>query len=193
MNKSYNKTINNEKSIRGIFKHHDTSLHPILENFVSENSIVDDAGYDIDDIDYIIEHDILTEGLSVDKDGNVFISIKKKGSYMDQYMENHRLLHNAYKNNDTESIKYHLAVAFAMINKLEREIYKSSDKNNTALRKARASFINDFKSYSKKLNEIEPDFDFAEFYNNSNFDKYLANVSIDNIKGIRQIIKVLLG
>lgn len=136
--------------------------------------------------------DVLTEGLSIDAQGNVKLTFSKKKSLMDDYMENHRMLDQAFKIGDYESVKYCLAVAFTLINSIERAQHNGSLKDKTA-DKARAGLINDFKSYSKKLAAIQPRFDFANYYAKLDLDKFVVDIPIETIQGIKLIVKRLLA
>ena len=132
----------------------------------------------------------LTEGISIDSEGNVKFVISYKKSYMDSYMENHKLLVENLKNKNYKSLKENIAYVFALINVIERD--KKFKKKDKDVMKARAFAINDFKTYLKKLQEVEPEFDFATFYKESNYDKIIVDVPIDTIAGIKKIVKGIL-
>lgn len=132
----------------------------------------------------------LVEGLNIDSEGNMKFSISKKKSYMDLYAENHRILMQNVENENNEGIKTNLASAFALISMIEKdEKYKQRDGE---LVKARAFLINDFKTYLKKLQKAEPDFDFAEYYATKDYDKFVVNVSPNSVSGIKKIVRALL-
>lgn len=133
---------------------------------------------------------ILTEGFTIDEDGNMKITISSKKSYMDEYSQNHKLLIENWKNKNYEGVKKNLAFIFALINIIERDPkYKKRDPK---MIKARAFAINDFKTYLKKLTSIEKDFDFVEYYNNSDYDKLVVNVPKQTIIGIKNLMKLIL-
>lgn len=134
---------------------------------------------------------ILTEGFSIDEDGNMKITISSKKSYMDEYSQNHKLLVENWKNKNYEGVKKNLAFIFALINIIERDPkYKKKD---PVMIKARAFAINDFKTYLKKLNSVEKDFDFVEYYSNSEYDKLVVNVPKQTILGIKALLKIILN
>ena len=134
--------------------------------------------------------EIVEEGLSIDSDGNVKVTIGKKKSYMDLYAENHRILMHNVETDNKEGIKTNLASAFALISMIEQEKkYIERDEN---LVKARAFLINDFKTYLKKLQKEEPDFDFAEYYASKDYDKIVINVPAESISGIKKLVRSLL-
>ena len=132
----------------------------------------------------------LTEGISIDGDGNIKFIISHKKSYMDTYMENHKLLVENWKNKNYKGVKENLAYVFALIHVIERD--KKYKKKDSELLKARAFAINDFKTYLKQLQKEEPNFDFATYYKESDYDKIIVDVPIETISGIKKLVKGLL-
>ena len=139
------------------------------------------------------EYSVFTEGLSIDKSGNIKLSISSKKTLMDLYMENHRLIAESDKNKNYEGVKQALANAFALISIIERKEGYRNKKKDSELVKARAFLINDFKTYMKKLQDAEPDFDFVKYYKESDYDKTIVDVPIGTISGIKQIVKSILS
>ena len=132
----------------------------------------------------------LTEGFTMDDDGNMKITISSKKSYMDEYSQNHKLLVENWKNKNYEGVKKNLAFVFALVNIIERDKkYKNRDPEVV---KARAFAINDFKTYLKKLMEVEEDFDFVDYYKNSDYDKLIVNLPKQTIAGIKMLFKMLI-
>jgi hypothetical protein len=140
---------------------------------------------------------ILTEGISIDDDGNIKFEIKPKKSYMDEYAENHKLLVENYKNKNYEAMKTNLAFLFALINSIERDvIYNKKDNISEAktkdAQKARGFAINDFKTYIKFIYKNEPNFDFSEYYKESDYGKLVVNIPHNTILGIKKLFKTIM-
>lgn len=137
-----------------------------------------------------VENKPTTESLSIDADGNVRLVIDSKKSYMDQYMENHRVLVENWKNKNYDGVKQNLAYAFALINIVERN--KKFKERNSEIVKARAFLINDFKTYLKLVQEVDPTFDFSVYYKGCEYDKLLFSLPVESITGIKKIVAALL-
>lgn len=132
----------------------------------------------------------LTEGITLDEDGNIKISLSSKKSYMDKYSQNHKLLVENWKNKNYEGVKKNLAFVFALINIIERD--KKYKERDPELVKARSFAINDFKTYMKKISEVEKDFDFVEYYDKSEYDKLIVDVPKQTLLGIKSLVRDLL-
>lgn len=132
----------------------------------------------------------LTEGFTIDEDGNMKITISPKKSYMDEYSQNHKLLVENWKNKNYEGVKKNLAFIFALINIIERD--KRYKNREPEIVKARAFAINDFKTYLKKLTSIEKDFDFVKYYDESDYDKFIVDLPKQTILGIKMLFKAII-
>ena len=132
----------------------------------------------------------LTEGFAMDDDGNMKITISSKKSYMDEYSQNHKLLVENWKNKNYEGVKKNLAFVFALINIIERD--KKYKERDPEIVKARAFATNDFKTYLKKLTDIEKNFDFVDYYKNSDYDKLIINLPKQTIAGIKMLFKMIV-
>lgn len=140
---------------------------------------------------------VLTEGITIDKDGNMKFEFKPKRSYMDEYATTHRMLVQNSKTKNYEGMKQNLAFLFAMISSIERNIMYNKDSNvsadqkNDAL-KARTFAINDFKTYIRELQKSDPSFDFTKYYEQSGYDKITVNVTRDAIQGVKRIFQTIM-
>ena len=140
------------------------------------------------DIDYDLEQ--VTEGLFINKDGDIKITINPKKSYMNEYMECHRILVENYKNKNYEAMKQNVAFMFLLISIIERDPkYKEREKD---IVKARAFAINDFKTYLGYIMKEEPTFNFEKYYMESELDKYVFNIPKETILGIKSLLKSIL-
>ena len=131
-----------------------------------------------------------TEGVTVNAKGDVKITIGAKKSYMDEYMEAHRILVENNKNKNYDAMKTNIAFLFSLISIIERD-KKYKDREPEVV-KARAFAINDFKTYLKIIQDNDPKFDFVEYYKKSDFDKTIINIPKHTIQGIISLFKLIL-
>jgi hypothetical protein len=141
---------------------------------------------------------ILTEGISINAEGEVKFSFNPKKSYMDEYAENHKILVENFKLQNYEGMKMNLAFMFTLINNIERTVIYSQknkkikeDKRLDA-EKARMFATNDFKTYLRHLQKVEPSFNFNKYYETSDFGKFIVDVNPDNIKGLRKLFQSII-
>jgi hypothetical protein len=143
-------------------------------------------------------NECLTEGINVDKDGNIKFIFSPKKTFMDEYSENHKLLIENFKNKNYDGMKTNLAFLFTLINSIERQWSsgKIDKKKNhewyEKATKARMFSINDFKTYLKEVQKNEPTFDFSKYYYDGGFDKYIIDVPHETILGIKKILKTII-
>lgn len=146
--------------------------------------------------DYVDFGKSTTEGLYVNPNGSIRYTIKPKKTYMDEYSEAHRILVENYNNKNYQGVKDNLCFIFTLIATIEREVIYSKKKVDEIVKKdaidARALAINDFKTYLKKLQSVDKDFDFTSYYERSNYGKLVINVTPDTIKGIKKLFNLIL-
>jgi len=133
--------------------------------------------------------DMLTEGFSINEDGDIKITINPKKSYMDEYAETHRILVENFKNKNYEAMKQNIAFMFLLISIIEKD--KRYIKREPDIVKARAFAINDFKTYLSYIQKAEPSFNFEKYYKESEFDKYVINIPKSSILGIKNLLKTI--
>jgi hypothetical protein len=145
------------------------------------------------------DHVVLTEGLSLNKDGDITFTLKPKKSYMDTYDECHKQLISNWDAKNYKGVKNNLAFLFTLIIVIDRKYMHDNDKGKkvtSAVKedaiKARMFAINDFKTYMKKIKIAEPEFDFTEYFEKSNYDKLVIKVSKDTIVGIKRLFQSLM-
>ena len=138
----------------------------------------------------------LTEGLTINPDGSVRFTLKPNKSYIDEYSEVHKLIVENFNNRNYEAVKDNLCFLFTLIATIEREVLYSKKKISEDVRKdaldARALAINDFKTYLKKLQKVDRNFDFTSYYERSNHGKLVVNITPDTIKGIKKLFNIIL-
>lgn len=138
----------------------------------------------------MIPNNLVSEAFAINEDGDIKITISPKNSYMDSYSSNHKMLVSNWENKNYEAMKKNLAYVFALIMTIERsEEFKNKDPK---VIKARAFAINDFKTYLKLLQSVEPDFDFVEYYDASDYDKKIINIPKATIIGIKKLMRTIL-
>jgi len=140
---------------------------------------------------------ILTEGLDIDKEGNIRYEMKPKKSYMDEYADNHRLLLVNLKTKNYDAAKKNLAFLFALISIIERDVIynkktRITDDQRIDAEKARTFAINDFKTYLKEIQKVDPKFDFTKFYEDGGYGSLVINISHDSILGIKKLFKTIM-
>lgn len=115
--------------------------------------------------------------ISINDKGDLEIKLYK--SLEQEYQEAHRLL-KQYGTENIEGIKHELARLFYVNCALEKKIKKMerSDENYKKFVDLRARVLNDFKKYFKIVLDKEPDFDFSEYFKQSEY--YNGNIIIDN-------------
>ena len=175
-----------------------------LENKVNDFQIyirniadVDEYGYPVlerpklESVGDIDTDTLLNEAFTIDEHGTIRISLRPRESYMDQYDNCHKILHENYKNKNYEGMKTNLAFMFYLISKIEKDKkYKSRDPQ---LVKARAFAMNDFKTYLAHLQKHEPSFNFVEYYKSSEMGNYIITISKETIIGIKTLFKAIIS
>lgn len=135
-------------------------------------------------------NNLVSEAFTVNEEGDIKISISPKNSFMDSYSSNHKMLVTNWKNKNYDAMKRNIAYVFALISVIERsDGYKNKDPE---VMKARAFAINDFKTYLKHLQSVEPEFDFVEYYGASDYDKKIINIPKTTIVGIKKLMRTIL-
>lgn len=138
----------------------------------------------------------LTEGIAIDKDGGIKFTFKPRKSYMDEYAENHKLLVENFKAKNYEAMKTNLAFLFALINDIERNVIYSkkpvSVEKKRDAEKARMFAINDFKTYLKEIQKVEPNFDFTKYYEESDYGKLTIRFGRDELIGLKRLFQTII-
>lgn len=138
----------------------------------------------------------LTEGITIDSDGNIHFKLKKNISYMDQYSENHKVLIQNVKAENWDGVKTNLAVAFTLINEIERKVLhakkRPTEEKRREAEKARMFLINDFKTYLRSVQKKDPQFNFSEYYESSNLGKLNMTLHREGIVGIKKLVQTLV-
>lgn len=137
----------------------------------------------------------VTEGISFDGKGGFKFSFKPKKSFMDEYSENHKILIQNFKSKNYLGMKTNLAFLFELINTTERLLYSKKGINPDVKRdaeKARMFAINDFKTYLKEVQKVEPDFNFTEYYEKSDYGKIIVGIKKEDIVGMKRLFQTII-
>lgn len=138
----------------------------------------------------------LTEGIVFDKTGGFKISFKPKVGYMDQYAKNHKLLVANHQNRNYEGMKDNLGFLFYLINEIEHKVIYSKKSLRSEVvadaEKARMFAINDFKSYLKLLQDVEPQFNFTRYYEDSDYGKHVFGFKKEEIIGLKRLFQMIM-
>lgn len=130
--------------------------------------------------------------IQFNSDGDMLI----KNKFIDfdaEYSSSHKLLLQYERTGNLEGMKYELARLYYINYILERRLYhnrflKDKEKNI----KTRARVLNDFKKYINYVLEKEPDFNFAEYYEQSVFYPHTIQVKNSTLLKLKDIINYIL-
>lgn len=118
------------------------------------------------------------------------LSINFSKSLEQEYQDSHKLL-TSYSSDNMEGIKHELARLFFINSTIEKKIkkMKKDDERYKVIIDLRARVLNDFKKYFKAVLKEEKEFNFTEYYKNSEY--YDSSITIDNttMKFIGSLIK----
>lgn len=132
--------------------------------------------------------------IQFDKDGNLLIKNMKKLDYEAEYAKAHKLLVIYDQNNNIEGMKYELSKLWFMNNLLEKKIYdkKTNEEDKKTAQKARAKILNDFNLYLKKVQKIEQEFNFTEYYDETPFSDAMIKIDKNTVHHGARLIKAIL-
>lgn len=141
--------------------------------------------------DFIYINEVKDIPIEFDEEGNLFIKNFKMQDIESEYSKSHRLLKIYDKEDNIEGMKYELAKLWFMNEMLEKKIYKKKDftKKDQDLR---SKILNDFNTYLRKVQKIEKDFNFTEYYESTPFCDKKLRIKAGTIKYISDIAKDIL-
>lgn len=126
-------------------------------------------------------------------DGDLLIRKIGRIDYEEEYRNSHRLLQSYAKVANTDGIKYELSKLYFLNLMLERDIYYKNDGKKESYMKCRARILNDFNTYLKMILNIEPSFNFDEYFKNSPFNYAITKINRSTLKYSIDIMKQLLS
>lgn len=118
------------------------------------------------------------------------LSINFSKTLEQEYQDSHKLL-TSYSSDNLEGMKHELARLFYINSTIEKKIKKMNkdDEEYKKLIDLRARVLNDFRKYLKIVLEQDKEFNFTEYYKNSEY--YDSSIVIDNttMKFIGDLLK----
>lgn len=130
--------------------------------------------------------------IQFNKDGDMIIN----NNFIDfdaEYSSSHKLLIEYAKNNNLDGIKYELARLYYINYILEKKLYHNKFlKNKEKNIKTRARVLNDFKKYLNLVLKQEPNFNFADFYEQTIFYPHTVTVNSSTMVKLKDIINYIL-
>jgi len=131
-----------------------------------------------------------------DKDGNMLLKNIKSIDYDEEYRKSHNLLKEYYKNENTVGMKYELAKLWMILCIIENRVHSKKfismpveDQIASNEYKAKSKIMNDFKHYMKKLLELEPEFNFSEYFENSPFSSATIKLRATTVETVAKLLK----
>lgn len=130
--------------------------------------------------------------IQFNKDGDMIIN----NNFVDfdaEYSSSHKLLIEYAKNNNLDGIKYELARLYYINYILEKKLYHNKFlKNKEKNIKTRARVLNDFKKYLNLVLKQEPNFNFADYYEQTIFYPHTVTVNSSTMVKLKDIINYIL-
>ena len=131
-----------------------------------------------------------------DKDGNMILKNIKSIDYDEEYRKSHNLLKEYFNNENTVGMKYELAKLWMILNIIENKVHSRKfmsmpveDQIASKEYKAKSKIMNDFKHYMKKLLEMEPEFNFSEYFENSPFSNATIKLKASTVETVAKFLK----
>jgi hypothetical protein len=125
--------------------------------------------------------------LEIDDNGDLTISTYK--NYETMYQETHTLLKSL---DNADAIKDELCKLWFIECRLEGKIQACRNKDKQVKDKyyrLRSRVLNDFVKYKKKVQKADPEFNFSEYYKNSDYYDGSTKIKRSTLKGIGSLIK----
>lgn len=131
-----------------------------------------------------------------DKEGNMILKNIKSLDYDEEYRKSHNLLKEYYNNENTVGMKYELAKLWMILNIIENKVHSKKfmsmpveEQIASKEYKAKSKIMNDFKHYMKKLLEMEPEFNFSEYFENSPFSSATIKLRASTVETVTKFLK----
>lgn len=164
-----------------------TTLIPItnLKNFKTaiDNKLLQERSMDLQPI----------IKLALDSDGNILITKHEHADFNTIFHNSHMLLKEYEKVGNIKSIKYELCKLYMMVSIINQKYIHSTSIFLTASKKLEMSklksfIMNDFYKYLRIVLEKENEFNFNEYFSDTQFG--IETYKIDNriLKGLKEII-----
>ena len=134
--------------------------------------------------------------LKMDNDGNILIQKQENADLMNIYQRSKELLKEYYKVKNYNGIKYELCKLYMMIIIIDNKILYRKGIMKKFISKSKIEYgnkckmfaMNSFKHYLRKILEIEKDFNFQEYFNQTQFGIAVYKIDPNIISGLLKII-----
>lgn len=132
--------------------------------------------------------------LSLDNDGTLLIKKHENVNFMTIYNNSHILIKEYADAGNITGVKYELCKLWMMKVLLDKQIHDSEDRffkkkiNINEINKTKAFIMNDFKTYLRFVLKKEKNFNFNEYFNNSQFGKEVYKIDKRLLSFIKNII-----
>ena len=164
------------------------NLYKLVNKFTKKNINEDYIGDDFP----IIVTEARKSHIEINKDGDVLLT-NPFINFDSEYANSHKLLKHYEKINNVDGIKYELARLYYMNYILQRRIFgnpllPNKEKNI----KTRARVLNDFDKYMDIVLVKEPNFNFAKYYEDSQFYPHTIEVKKTTIDKFKDVVSYIL-
>lgn len=144
---------------------------------------------------------VILESLDIDADGTVLIKVREKSDFMARYNSSHKIM-KVYKNtNNIEGMKKELAKLWYMYLIIEQSYvhdepkYKlpNYERRQADAVKAKAFILNEFTHGLKFVLQHEQNFDFTDYFEQTEYNKDIIRVDEKRIKGMKKLIAMIIA
>ena len=143
----------------------------------------------------------IASGIHVSNNGDVKINLQNKLTF-EHYEEIHKVIKENAREGNYEAMKENLAYIFALIGTIEKlymseqrgkgKSYLPTDPEYQSMVRLRALLISDFKVYMRILQKHDRNFNFLEYYNQSNVNHSVYVLKGDDIKNASKLLRMIM-
>lgn len=174
---------NNPVALMNMREYSNVIKNPVLK------SVVENVLFDNLDIQPYCEAKSFP--VQFDADGNLFIKNLKKIDYDEEYAKSHKLLKQYATHDNVDGMKYELSKLWMMNCMIEQDMYTKKNSNIEKNMKSRAKILNDFKYYLEKVLQLDPKFNFTEYFEDSPFSS-TTRIDSTTISYLGKMIKTFM-
>lgn len=141
----------------------------------------------------------LNEGIKIDGDGSILISLREKSHFMEKYNQVHKILKLYMSAGNIEGVKvllYKLWYLYLVIENYyvrprdEKQVDEERLKDAT---KAKSFILNDFTTGLKWVLERDKNYNFEESFSKTEYNKDVIKFTTSNVRGIKKFILSLIS
>lgn len=140
----------------------------------------------------------LNEGVKIDGDGSILISLREKSHFMEKYNQVHKILKLYMKAGNIEGVKillYKLWYLYLVIENYYVRPKKTKKVDEDRLKdatKAKSFILNDFTTGLKWVLERDKEYNFEKEFSLTEYNKDVIKFTTENVRGIKKFILTLL-